>query len=244
MKFIGLTKKCKILDTCINLSTPTEKSHKYLAEDPFAEITAFRRFLLLWRVSGSWMKLFWTIPPYNTSPVQSGLMASKHGQTASNRPTDFQWYSCLGTWMAIPERCTWSSAQIPEQFLSSVCVFVLLTYPAASVTSILWQILGSYSQESADVVDTARPHDGTSTKFCRGLGCPAFGLSRYLAVMHDAPKCVCSSDSENASSASLSRTASSCVLLNNTKEHHLHHLHVATLHRRVKENYLSMRFNA
>lgn len=75
---------------------------KYLAEDRSAEITAFRRFPLLCRVSGSWMKLFWTIPPYQTSPVQSSLMASKHGQTASNRPTDFQWYSHLGTWMAIP----------------------------------------------------------------------------------------------------------------------------------------------
>lgn len=25
------------MDTCINLSTPTDKSHKYVAEDPFAE---------------------------------------------------------------------------------------------------------------------------------------------------------------------------------------------------------------
>lgn len=116
--------KIKILDTCINLSTPTDKSHKYLAGNRFAWITAFRRFLLLWRVSGSWMELFWTIPPYKTSPVQSGLMASKHGQTASNRPTDFQCYSRLGTWMAIPERCPWSSARIPEQFLSSVCASV------------------------------------------------------------------------------------------------------------------------
>lgn len=141
------------------------------------------------------MKLFWTIPPYKTSPVQSSLMASKHGQTASNRPTDFQWYSHLGTWMAVPALylilCTnpWA---VFEQRLRLCLVDLSSRQRDFNFVTDSWILFSRICWcwvEVSQHWDTVRPRDGTTTKFCRGLGCPSFGLSRYLTVMHDAPKC-------------------------------------------------------